>query len=524
MITNKNPLLMIDVYKLGHCQFYKKGTTSVYSYMCARSTKKSTYSVFFGLQPYLMILEQIITQDNANEFFQLYEETLGYKPSSRLIDLFNGLVGRPLPLEIKAVPEGTVIDNKNVLCTIRSTDEKYFWLGGFFESLLLKVWNTTSVATLSHKYKTLATQYTKETSDSDFLLPFLVHDFGYRGVSSEMSAELSGSAHLINFAGTDTLVAIKFLKNHYAATGMIGVSVAASEHSIHMSFGPTLQDAKDYVHNMLDEVPTGIVSVVLDGYDYFRELTQTITDPAIKERILAREGKFVCRPDSGDPMKILCGNIYRLQPGESIHDTVYNMAEYDVFECNDKFYKRVLPYGMFDSCCAEEIQYNELTPEQKGTFRLLDEQFGSIINSKGYKELNPKIGVIYGDAMHYDRYSSVLAKMKEMGFANTNLVIGVGGLLLQQHNRDDLGFAFKATYAVINGETKELYKDPATDPGKKSHKGLMCLRQDVETGKYLTQDECSVEDEQEGALVTVFKNGVVTKEYTLEEIRNRAKV
>lgn len=476
MITNQNPLLMIDVYKLGHMLFYKKGTSSVYSYMCARSVKKSSYSVFYGLQPYLRILAQDITQENADEFFQYYEETLGYKPSKKVIKLINGLVGRPLPLEIKAVPEGTVLDNKNVLCTIRSTDETYFWLGGFFESLLLKVWYTTSVATLSHKYKQLVTQYTKETSDSDFLLPFLVHDFGYRGVSTEMSAEFGGSAHLINFVGTDTLVAIKFLKNHYAATGMIGVSVAASEHSIHMSFGPTLQDAKDYVNNMMDEVPTGIVSVVLDGYDYFRELTQTITDPQIKERILARDGKFVCRPDSGDPLKILCGD-----PDAEVG-----------------------------------------SPQHKGTFRLLDEQFGSTINSKGYKELNPKIGVIYGDAMHLERFTTVLAKMKEMGYANTNLVVGVGGLLLQQHNRDDLGFAFKATFATINGQNVELFKDPVTDPGKRSHKGLMHLGFHQPTGKYVTIDQCTEDQEKHGELVTVFLNGKITKSYTLDEIRQRA--
>lgn len=476
--TNTNPLLMIDIYKLGHMMFYKKGTSKVYSYMCARSVKKSTHSLFYGLQPYLYILAQIITQENADEFFQYFEETLGYKPSAKCVELINGLVGRPLPLHIKAVPEGTYLDNKNVLCTIQSTDDTYFWLGGYFESLLLKVWYTTCVATLSYKYKQLAVQYTKETSDSDFLLPFLVHDFGYRGVNCEMGAEFGGSAHLVNFMGTDTLVAIKFLKNHYAATGMIGVSVAATEHSIHMSFGPTLQDAKDYVNNTMDEVPTGIVSVVLDGYDFFREITQTITDSAIKERILSREGKFVVRPDSGDPLKILCGD----------------------------------PDAEVDS------------PEYKGTFRILEENFGATVNSKGFKELNPKIGVIYGDAMHYDRYSAVLAKMKDMEFANTNLVIGVGGLLLQQHNRDDLGFAFKATYAEINGEIKELFKDPKTDSGKRSHKGMLMLYQNEDTGKYETADQVTKEDEERGILETVFLNGVITKEYTLDEIRNRSKL
>lgn len=512
MKTNTNPLLMIDVYKLGHMLFYKPGTTKIYSGMVARSTKKTPYAVFYGLQPYLKILEQPISEENAAEFFQLYEETLGYKPNAKVLDLINGLVGRALPLEIKAVPEGTVIDNKNVLVTVASTDPKYFWLGGFFESLLLKVWNTTSVCTLSHKYKQLAMKMTKKTSDSDFLVPFLVHDFGYRGVSSEMSAELSGSAHLVNFMGTDTLTAVKFLKNNYNATGLIGASVAASEHSIHQSFGQTEEAELEYVNNMMDEVPTGIVSVVSDAYDYWRMLTKTL--PKVKDRILAREGKYVVRPDSGDPMKILCGeNIKKFNSLTEAQGAVSLDKEINriIAEVNGKFYQ------IIGGVHPRQI---ELTPEQKGTFRLMEELFGAKVNSKGYKELNPKVGVIYGDAMHYDRYEAVLNKMEEMGYANTNLVIGVGGLLLQQHNRDDLGFAFKATFAVINGENVELFKDPITDPGKKSHKGLMTLVK--ENGVYVTRDQVTEEEEKTGELQTVFLNGKIVKEYTLDEIRARA--
>jgi nicotinamide phosphoribosyltransferase len=163
------------------------------------------------------------------------------------------------------------------------------------------------------------------------------------------------------------------------------------------------------------------------------------------------------------------------------------------------------------------------TVSELGTLRILDAIFGSTVNSKGYKELNPKVGVIYGDGMYFDRYKDILETMEKMGYANTNLVIGVGGLLLQQHNRDDLGFAFKATYAEINGESVELYKDPVTDPGKKSHKGLMKLTKNDE-GEYVTLDLVSAEAEKDGELVQVFKDGKVTKRYTLDEIRERAKV
>lgn len=511
---------MTDVYKLGHLRMYKPGTTKVYSYLCARSTKKEQKALFFGLQPYLKLLEQGVTKEDAQEFFQYFSEILGTAVPKDIETKINELVELGyIPLEIKAVPEGTYLDNRNVLATVTNTDPRFYWVVGFFESLLLKVWNTTSVATLSHKFKKLVTKFTKETSDSDFLLPFLVHDFGYRGVSSEETAELSGAAHLVNFCGTDTIPAVKFMKQNYAGEGLIGASVPASEHSIHCSFGPTEQDELDYINNMMDLNPTGIVSVVSDAYDYFRMLTVTL--PKVKEKILTRDGKYVVRPDSGDPMSILCGNTYRLLPCENVNDVVYNKSNFEVFECNDKFYKRSMPDGTFDSCIAEEIQYSELTSEQKGTFRLMDELFGSTINSKGYKELNPKVGVIYGDGMYFERYNAILDKMKEMGYANTNLVIGIGGLLLQQHNRDDLGFAFKATYAEINGVATELYKDPVTDPGKRSHKGLMMLIKN-DNGTYETIDQCTVAEEKCGELSTVFLNGKITKLQTLAEIRERA--
>lgn len=477
MKTNSNILLMTDVYKLGHMRMYKPGTTKVYSYLCARSDKKEQKALFFGLQPYLKVLEKGITQEDAEEFFAYYTEILGAHPPKDITEKINALVKLGhIPLEIKAVPEGTLIENKNVLATVTNTHPDFYWVVGFFESLLLKVWNTTSVATLSHKFKTFAKEMTEKTSDSGFLLPFLVHDFGYRGVSSEQTAELSGAGHLVNFAGTDTIPAVKFVKENYMAEGLVGASVPASEHSIHCSFGPTDQDEIDYVTNMMELNPTGIVSVVSDAYDYWRMLTKTL--PAVKDKINAREGKYVVRPDSGDPMKILCGD---------------ETAEVG-------------------------------TPEYKGTFRLLEETFGATVNSKGYKELNPKIGVIYGDGMYFDRYKAILEKMAEMGYANTNLVVGIGGLLLQQHNRDDLGFAFKATYAEINGEPVELYKDPITDPGKKSHKGLMHLMS-YKVGnvvKYETHDQQTWETEAGGELKQVFLNGKVTKEYTFDEIRKNA--
>lgn len=520
MKRNQNLLLMTDVYKLGHMRMYKPGTTKVYSYLCARSDKKESHALFFGLQPYLKLLAQGVTQSDANEFYEYFAEILGSAPPQDIVDKIQALVALGyIPLEIKAVPEGTYLANKNVLATVTNTLPEFYWVVGFFESLLLKVWNTTSVATLSNKFKRLAVEMTAKTSDSDFLLPFLVHDFGYRGVSSEETAELSGAAHLVNFCGTDTIPAVKFLKNNYAATGLIGASVPASEHSIHCSFGPSAQNELDYVNNMMDLTPAGLVSVVSDAYDYWRMLTVTL--PAVKDKILAREGKYVVRPDSGGPMEILCGNTMVVKSWDELVNQL-SMSDFygDSATCEfyGKFYQGQIILGGVEP--REVIP----TPENLGTFRLLEETFGATVNSKGYKELNPKIGVIYGDGMYFDRYKAILEKMAEMGYANTNLVVGIGGLLLQQHNRDDLGFAFKATYAEINGEAVELYKDPITDPGKKSHKGLMQLVRNLDDS-YTTYDQCTWnEANHETELKTVFLNGKVTKEFTLEEVRANASV
>ena len=474
MKLNQNLLLSIDVYKAGHMRFYKPGTTKVYSYLCARSDKKYDSALFFGLQPYLKMLEKGVSESDAQEFFEMWKEILGSDAPQDVVEKINSLVSLGyIPLEIKAVPEGTIVNNKNVLATVTNTVDGFHWVVGFFESLLLKVWAPTSVATLSNKFHKLAKELTIETSDSEFLLPFLIHDFGYRGVSSEESAQILGASHLVNSAGTDTVPAVKFVKENYGATGLLGASVPASEHSIHCSFGDDEEAELEYLNRMLDLNPTGLVSVVSDAYDYWRMLTVTV--PKLKDKILARDGKLVIRPDSGDPKAILLGDL-NAQAGSN---------------------------------------------EAKGTFTILEEIFGATTNSKGFKELNPKIGVIYGDGMFFDRFKDIVISMKERGLANTNLVVGIGGLLLQQHNRDDLGFAFKATQAIINGEAKELFKDPITDKGKRSHKGLMKLVRN-EDGSFTTVDQVSEAEEKQGELQTVFLNGKVVRSFTFNEVRKNA--
>lgn len=514
MKNNQNLLLMTDVYKLAHMLYYKPGTTKVYSYLIARSTKKSEYALFFGLQPYLQMLEGKITQSNADEFYEYWKDILGSEVPDMVREKIQSLVDLGyIPLQIKAVPEGTVIDNKNVLATITNTDDRFPWVVGFFESLLLKTWAPTTVATLSHKYKKLATEYAAKTSDSEFLVPFLVHDFGYRGVSSEQSAEILGAAHLVSFTGSDNIPAIKFAKENYAAEGFIAGSVPASEHSVMCSYGVDCEI--DAFKRMLELNPTGLVSIVSDTYDFWNVM-ENFTQ-ILKPDILAREGKLVFRPDSGDPKKILCGTIKTIDDIKHAVVESYTGTNIALYELNGNYYKAEV-----DSQNNLSVKPFKPTPEQKGAVRILDEVFGSTVNSKGFKELNPKVGLIYGDGMYFERVKDIYQTLTEMGYATTNVVLGIGGLLLQQHNRDDLGFAIKATFAVINGEEVELFKDPATDPGKRSHKGLMVLLQDGETGKYYTEDQVPEEQEKGGLLQQVFLNGKLTKFQTFAEIRERA--
>lgn len=459
-----NLLLKTDAYKFGgHADQYPQGTNKIYSYMMARSDKKYKECVFFGLQYYIKKYLKPITQQNVEEAICYYQEIFGQDCPQhirkRWIDLF--LLGY-LPLEIKAVSEGTVLPVKNVMCTITNTHPDFYWLVGYVESLLLKVWNTITVATFSREIKKLCLFYLKDTSDNaENLIDYMVHDFGYRGCSSDETAALSGAAHLVNFKGTDTITAVKLIADYYQnidqghTDDSIGMSIPASEHSVMCAYGE--ENELQAFERMLELYPTGTVSIVSDTYNLWNVMTKFTMK--LKDKILAREGKVIFRPDSGDPIKIICGDE------------------------------------------------NEEGPARKGCLRLLDNVFGHTVNAKGYKLLNSKVGLVYGDGMYYERYENMLKTMKEMGYATSNLVIGMGGLLLQQHNRDELDIAFKATYCEINGLGKNIYKRPVTDKKKNSHKGLMYLTYTREDGFY-TKDECSVPEEKTGLLKEIFNNNI----------------
>jgi len=469
--TKENPLLALDVYKMGHMELYCPGTEKVYSHLVARSDKNFDKTVFFGLQYYLQeYLSTPLEPWMAEEFLNARKHILG-RSSQEVQDKIRALANLGyFPLEIKAVPEGTVMPVKNVLMTITNTIDGFGWAVGFIESLILKVWYPTTVGACSYNYRSLVNEMYDATVDEEmyFLKDYAVHDFGYRGDASEEGAALSGAAHLLNFLGSDTVPALPFIVRHYGGdmSKPIMQSVLASEHSVVCSF-PREEELSSFEHilDKLDDAEIG--SAVSDTFNYWEVLTTFAKK--LKPRILARAGKLVFRPDSGNPEKIINGD----------------------------------PDADPD------------TNEGKGSMRLLDEGFGSTKNKKGYQVHNPKVGLIYGDGMYFVRFRNSLLRMKEMFYAACNLVIGVGGIL-RGHSRDSMGFAIKATYVVVNGEERAIMKDPITDPGKKSLKGLMVLERDT-TGNYVTTDEVDWARESTGLLVSVFRDGEILREYSWDE-------
>lgn len=464
------PLLQTDVYKLGHQLQYQPGTDFVYSYLNARSTRYYQRMVFFGLQYFLKeYLQSPIILNDVYKYLDYKEEIVGSvdpqeEENMRLLEE----VGY-WPVEIRAVPEGTVLETPNCLFTVHSTDPRFYWCVGFIESLLLKVWYPTTVATASMHYREVVDRYCNWTGEGP--RDFMVHDFGYRSDSSEEGAAISGAAHLISFNGSDTIPALPFIDEYYAgrSEGTM-LSVPATEHSVMCSYGPDNEMAA--FERMLDIYPSGIVSIVSDTYDIWRVCTDYL--PKLKERILSREGKVVIRPDSGHPPSIICGDP-DAAPG---------------------------------------------TPEHKGVLRLLHEEFGGSTNDKGYIELNPKIGLIYGDGMYLQRYEETLDLMKMMNFAANNLIIGCRGIL-RSGTRDTLGMALKATHVRVNGSPLDILKTPITDPGKKSHTGFIRVVKDGPSGRYITLDHQKEEDCCTGGdiLQPVFRNGEILKDFSFEEVR-----
>lgn len=504
--------LTADFYKLSHREQYPKGTTVVYSTLTPRSNKYAPWSdkiVFFGLQYF--IKEYLIDRFNK-EFFEVpieevietytsfVKNTLGKQEVDvqHLVDLHK--LGY-LPLEIKALPEGTLAPMRCPVMTIENTDPSAFWLTNFIETILsTTIWQPITSATLAYQYRNTLDKYAYLTTGSDLGVDFQGHDFSLRGMSSEESGMASGMGHLTSFKGSDTIPAIFGAHKYYNAPldASTASSIAATEHSVMCSYGQT--DEFELFKHLLTEVyPSGLFSAVSDTWDFWKVVTEYL--PKLKAEIMARDGKLVIRPDSGDPVDIVAGT-----------------------------------------------KVNGTTPQEKGLIECLWDIFGGTVNEQGYKVLDPHIGAIYGDSINLERATEISKRLEEKSFATTNIVFGIGSFSYQYHTRDTFGFAVKATAATVNGEERMLFKDPKTDDGtKRSQRGRVAVGHIADVlAKNPSFDVTSLTGDQshnelvwkdgltatsvhelEGrnwnALRPVFRNGELLVDEDLDTIRKRIK-
>lgn len=455
-------ILDTDSYKFSHWKQYPTGTTRVWSYIEPRTN--GTEIVNFGLQAFVKeVLLERITIDDVN-FAQRVIEAHGL-PFNRMgwMDIVGKHDGY-LPIHIEALPEGTVFDSHNCQVQIVNTDPSAYWLTSYIETALIRaIWYPSTVATISRNVKKLMKKYWKVTSDAPIeILDFKLHDFGSRGASSVETAKLGGMAHLVNFSGTDTAVALIGAMQWYGninkpEENMFGFSIPASEHSTITSWGVE-NESKAY-ENMVETYggEGKIYACVSDSYD-FRNAVKNIWGRELKEKVLNKGGTLVVRPDSGDPVN--------------------------------------------------EVLY---------ALRTLWDAFGGEINSKGYKVLHPSVRVIQGDGIDSNILDEILIAMEFQKFAIDNIAFGMGGGLLQRVNRDTFSYAMKACAIEINGEIKEVYKKPLTDAHKSSKKGILSTYK--ENDVWVTSN-----DRSKNQMVTIFKNGQLFNETSFKEIRERAKI
>ncbi len=406
-----NILLNTDSYKMTHWKQYPPGSEYVYSYFESRGGMFNEL-IFFGLEYIIKKYLQgfVISKNKIEEAAALCDEHIG--PGIFNIagwNYINDMYGGRLPLEIYALPEGTVFNPREVAMTVVNTDPLVPWLTNYVESILTHIWSPITVASYSRQMREMLENY-KEVTGGEEAVDFKLHDFGFRGASSVETAALAGAAHLISFKGTDTLPAIKLINNYYNDVGdMPGFSIPASEHSTITSWGRDKE--LEAFANMLKQYPIGLVACVSDSFDIFKAC-EHLWGVELKDKILERDGVLIVRPDSGDPKEIV-------------------------------------------------IQ----------VLKILAKAFGYSINNKGFKTLNPKIRVIQGDGVNLNTMEDILDKMAEFKWSIDNIAFGSGGALLQMHNRDDAKFAFKASAICVNGIWRDIYKDPVTDSGKRSKRG-----------------------------------------------------
>lgn len=484
-----NPLFLTDGYKTGHHQQYPKGTTLVYSNFTPRSNKYAPEGcdqlVSFGQQ---MVIKQIHEAFDKEFFSKPKDEVCGemkrelslYLNTDYDVSHFEALhdLGY-LPIVVKSIEEGTLVPMKVPVLTIYNTHPDFYWITNYLETVISNLlWKPMTSATIAHTYRKVLTRWQEKTdAERGWFIDWQGHDFSMRGLDSIDATISSGLGHLTSFSGSDSLPAIFGARKFYNEGGFVAGSVNATEHSV-MCAG-SKEDEVGTFRNLMETYPTGILSIVSDTWDLWKVCTEHVV--TLKEEILARDGKVVIRPDSGDPVDIICGKRW-----------------------ND-----------------EQNPYDENADAiEKGVVELLWDVFGGTINEQGYKVLDSHIGAIYGDSITIARAEEICKRLEAKGFASTNIVLGVGSFTYQFNTRDTFGFAMKATYVEVNGEGREIFKDPITDDGvKKSAKGLLSVQRN-DDGLVL-MDECTWAGEATGELKVIYLNGQFENQTTLTQIRER---
>lgn len=528
------PTTLCDGYKLDHRRQYVN-TRGVYANMTARGSRLEGVdkTVVFGIQMYLLgtLIElwnkefftadiEDITEDFAQEMreYTLSDDAAKAIGVQHWRDLHR--LGY-LPLEIKALPEGTLCPTRVPMYTIKETHPDFYWLVNMIETdMSSEIWGMVTDATLANEYKNIFTKWAKKTGgDLDFVR-FQGHNFSYRGCFGRIAAAMVSMAHCTSFAGDDTVHGRRYLKKFYGAkqTGfhdIISCSVFATEHAVMCTATGFYIRKNDltwerygdaefevFKHLITELYPTGIISIVSDTWDLWKVLIDYMV--RLKDVIMARDGKVVIRPDSGEPVDIICGYEIPSYLGEGATS----------LDCYNHFANGRDGKGQKDNL-----------HEFKGVVELLWDVFGGTINEKGYKVLDPHIGCIYGDSITLDRADKTCERLAAKKFCSTNWIAGIGSYTYQYVTRDTFKMAQKTTYAVIDVDGEdigiEVFKDPITDDGtKKSARGLLMVYRDENDGVIKLKDQCTEEEEKQGLLRTVFKDSVLYNTTTLEEIRS----
>jgi nicotinamide phosphoribosyltransferase len=532
----QSPELFVDGYKVDHRRQYPKGTQKIVSNLTARSTRRPNTSkvVFAGLQYFVQ--EYLINQWQK-EFFD--------KPIDEILNRFNRRINNYLgpnsvgdqhirelhelgylPITIVALPEGTEYPIGVPCMMIWNTKDEFFWVTNYLETILsTSIWGMCTSATTAHQYKKLLVKFAMETVGNTDFVQWQGHDFSFRGMFGMEAACMSGASHLFSFTGTDTIPAIDFLEQYYGADcekELIGGSVAATEHSVacttilnfvekirienagtihQVIIEDDLMNLADieYIRHLITEIyPTGIVSIVSDSFDYWNTITNT--SRALKDVILNRDGKVVFRPDTGDPVKVVCG---------------YSTDEYEIRDGKYYIFDIVSHKNGSPTPYTKEISEAEV----KGSIECLWEVFGGTVTEKGYKLLDSHVGLIYGDSITLDRANQICSQLQKKSFASINIVFGIGSFTYQYVTRDTDGYAVKATFAVIDGKDTEIYKSPKGAAFKRSAKGLTAVFKD-ENGEFYLKDGATWEEVLNCEFVLIYQDGKVHKTYTLQEVRD----